>query len=192
LAAWTNTACIGSGLQFNITNATNYTVRINSLIGQLIYDGSGSISGNSVTVWSAVGVGTGYYVANITFSSSISGEVISNAYTILVQSCSKSAPVFTNGDTERQLSIQETDNNKFDFTVFPNPNDGNFTLQLLDIEDMKPYLVEFFNSSGVLISKMEHCNTNQLNFNHAGLEQGIYFVKVTIGINSATKKVIIQ
>ena len=190
LVAWTTVACIGSGLQFNITNATNYTVKINTILGQLIYNGSGSISGNSVTVWSASGASAGNYIATITFSSA--GEEISNTYTIVVKSCLKDASVFAEENTEELTTIQETYNNKIDFTVFPNPNGGNFTIELLNAEEMKPYSVQVFNSNSALISKIEHCNTNQLNFNHAGLPAGIYYVKLSMGINIVTKKVIIQ
>ncbi|MBR4620635.1 MAG: T9SS type A sorting domain-containing protein [Salinivirgaceae bacterium] len=191
LVAWTNVACTETGLQFNIANATNYTVRINSISGQLIYRGSGSITSNIVTVWSATGVNIGYYIATISFSSSSSGEVISNSYTILVTDCSKKSFAVKDED-EEIISIQESDDDYLVFTVQPNPNKGDFTLQLLNVKDMRPYVVEFFNSSGILINKIEHCNTSQLNFNYADLPQGVYFVKLTMGIKSATKKVIIK
>lgn len=193
IATWTNIACIGSGLHFNVTNATNYSVKIYSLFGQLIYSGNGNITGNSVTIWPATGVSTGYYAANITFSSSVSGEVISKAYTILVRPCSKSAPIFTSDKSMEDLpNIQEIENNKFDFSVYPNPNNGNFTIDLLQAKEMKPYSVQIFNSNGILISKIDHCNTNQINFNHTGLTSGIYYIKLSLGVDVAIKRIIIK
>ena len=195
LAAWTNFACIGGGLNFNITNATNYSVKIYSIAGPLVYSANGAIVDNFVTVWSASGVAPGTYIANIIFSSP--HDEISNSYSILVMPC-KSGEVEAFGLEDNQKSsivlynFQETNNNQFDFSVYPNPNDGNFTIRLIEVEEMKPYSVQIFNPLGVLISKIEHCNTYQINVNHTNLPLGIYFIKLTMGNKISTKKIVIQ
>ena len=194
LVNWTSLACIDDGLHFSITNATNYTVKIYMANGGLIYSNSGSISGNFVTVWTVPSpIAVGYYTANITFSNP--AQEISNAYTIFVTPCSKqkSATISDTSDTsEVNQPIQEMSSSKFDFTVYPNPNEGNFTIELLEAEDMKPYSVQIFNSLGMLISKIEHCNVYQITVNRTDLPSGIYYVKLSMGNNIAIKKVIIQ
>ncbi|GHT07818.1 hypothetical protein AGMMS49525_17030 [Bacteroidia bacterium] len=90
---------------------------------------------------------------------------------------------------EEQLT-QEVSDQKFNFDVYPNPNDGNFTVSL-KVADMQPYSVEIFNSSGLLVIRA-HCDAKQLTFNRSDLPRGIYYVKVTIGANTATKKVIVK
>ncbi|MCL2290275.1 MAG: T9SS type A sorting domain-containing protein [Bacteroidetes bacterium] len=194
LVAWTNYACADDGLNFSITNATHYTVKISSNSGVLVYSGSGSIIGNSVTVWSASGVVAGYYTANITFSSS--GDEISNSYRILVMYCKSNSSIEPSKDliepSKDSYNIQEISNDKFDFTIYPNPNDGNFIIQLLTIGEMKPFSFQIFSSSGKLISGIEHCNTFQIHVNYSHLPAGIYFVKLSMGNNITVKKVIVQ
>ncbi|OJV35475.1 MAG: hypothetical protein BGO29_05170 [Bacteroidales bacterium 36-12] len=186
--AWTSVACIGSGLKFNVANATNYSVRIYSISGSLIYSGSGSITGNPVIVWSALGAPIGYYTAVINFFSPHSK--ISNSYNILVQSCANNVPIMPSL-SEELLATQEITSNKFDFILSPNPNDGNFILQLAT-ENSEPYSIYIFNSFGILVSKIEHCNGRQIQINHSGLIRGIYYIKLTMGIDSVIKKIIIQ
>jgi len=130
---------------------------------------------------------------NITFSSP--GKEISNAYTIFVNYCSKqkSATISNISDTSKiNYPIQEESNDKFDFTVYPNPNDGNFIIELLKADEMKPYSVQIFNSLGSLVTQIEHCNTFQINVNRTDLPSGVYYVKLSIGNNIEIKKVIIQ
>ena len=191
LVYWTTLACIDDGLHFSITNATYYTVKIYMSNGALIYSGNGSISGNFVTVWSVPSpIATGYYTAYITFSSP--AEEISNSYTIFVTSCSKQKSATMSDTSKINYPIQEMSNDKFDFTVYPNPNDGNFTIELLKADEMKPYSIQIFNSLGSLITQIEHCNTFQINVNRTDLPSGVYYVKLSIGNNNAVKKVIIQ
>lgn len=84
-------------------------------------------------------------------------------------------------------NIQKIENNKFDFSVYPNPNNGNFTIDLLQAKEMKPYFVQIFKSNGILISKIDHCNSNQINFNHTGLASGIYYIKLSLKVDVAIK-----
>lgn len=187
LMAWTSVACIDEGLKFNLTGATHYTVKIQTITGALVYNGSGNIVGNSVIVWTASGVAAGLYVAYITFSSL--DDEISNAYYISVQYCKSSDPV---KNPEIYHQITEISNNKFDFTIFPNPNDGNFTIKLIYAEEIKPFSIQIFNALGKLITEIEHCNAHQISVNQTNLPPGVYFVKLSMGNNIATKKIIIE
>ncbi len=58
------------------------------------------------------------------------------------------------------------------FTVFPNPNEGNFTVK---VNDHKPRFFEIYNSLGQLVYEIEHKQIYfQLDLN---LQSGMYYVK---------------
>ena len=78
----------------------------------------------------------------------------------------------------------------FDCRIYPNPNDGEFTIDVTG--NTEPYTVEFFSTSGTLLDRMEHCSVNQLNINRSSLPDGMYFVKLTMGTDTVTKKVIVK
>jgi hypothetical protein len=99
------------------------------------------------------------------------------------------SPDFLSSDFE--MIEKKSEGNNFDFTISPNPNDGNFTLNV-DSEDMKPYSIHIFNYYGGLVYKMDHCNTKQLQINQSGLPKGFYYVKLSIGADVVTKKIIIH
>jgi len=76
-----------------------------------------------------------------------------------------------------------------DFTVYPNPNDGNFTIKITG--KIESYTLEIFNAMGVLIEKMNGYNEVVL-VNRAGLPVGIYYVKMTIAEKVVVKKMVKQ
>ncbi|MDR2911047.1 MAG: T9SS type A sorting domain-containing protein [Bacteroidales bacterium] len=79
----------------------------------------------------------------------------------------------------------------FDFNIYPNPNDGNFTI-VLDTEDVHPFHVEIFNSSGISVFASEYCDTDQAYINCTNLQQGVYYVKVLMGNNVLSKRTVIR
>jgi hypothetical protein len=78
----------------------------------------------------------------------------------------------------------------FDFTVYPNPTDGNFTIDLFNT-DAAPYLVEIFNSSGVLVSRAYN-SANPLSISRSDLPDGVYLVRVSVRGESVTKRLMGQ
>ncbi|GAB6011673.1 T9SS type A sorting domain-containing protein [Viscerimonas tarda] len=97
-------------------------------------------------------------------------------------------------DPEIATSLEEavtTQNpsEKFDFTVYPNPNDGNFTVELSG--EVQPYTVEIYNASGGMLGKTS-CDAEAVNINRSDLPQGIYYVRLLMGKEVATKKVVIK
>ena len=79
----------------------------------------------------------------------------------------------------------------FDFSIHPNPNEGNFTLEV-NTKELQSFSIEIFNSSGVLVAKMERCNTPQIEVNRSDLPAGIYFVRVVMGTDVSVKKIVIN
>jgi len=88
---------------------------------------------------------------------------------------------------EEISNMQQT--NEIDFVVFPNPNDGNFTVKIAG--EVQPYTLEVFNSSGALLGYV-NCNDEFVNINRIDLDAGIYFVKITMNGKIAVKKIIVR
>jgi len=77
----------------------------------------------------------------------------------------------------------------FSITVFPNPNDGNFTIKLTG--EIQPYTVEILNSTGRLLGTV-NSQEAVVNINRFNLYAGIYFVKITMKGKTTVKKVIVR
>lgn len=103
-----------------------------------------------------------------------------------------SAPNETFISAERVLAKEEVIEVKTYFSIYPNPNDGNFTLALNNTEYTN-YELEILNSFGASVKK-HNVNTteNKEALIITELSQGIYFVVIKAnGIVLETKKVIV-
>ncbi|GAB6012690.1 M43 family zinc metalloprotease [Viscerimonas tarda] len=155
-----------TGCTINITNTTinaNTTVHINSQNGVTIGPDFWAKQGSNVTITAAQAS-----------PSLLSAKVVD--------------------DPEIATSLEEavtTQNpsEKFDFTVYPNPNDGNFTVEITG--EVQPYTVEIYNASGGMLGKTS-CDAEAVNINRSDLPQGIYYVRLLMGKEVATKKVVIK
>ncbi|TCK69140.1 putative secreted protein (Por secretion system target) [Winogradskyella wandonensis] len=88
----------------------------------------------------------------------------------------------------------DTDNFELnDFTLFPNPNSGDFTLQF-NSNSGKDINVDVYDISGKLVYKNSYNATSrfdkQINLNN--VSTGIYIMKVNDGDKSVTRKLIIE
>jgi phage-related protein len=88
---------------------------------------------------------------------------------------------------EQAVASHETGN--IDFSVYPNPNDGNFTVKITG--NTQVYTVEIFNASGGLLGKI-NCNAESVTINRSDLFPGIYYLKLTAGSESRVKKLIVN
>ncbi len=87
-------------------------------------------------------------------------------------------------------SIENTlENTGINFSVFPNPNNGNFSVEITG--KISPYTVEIFNNSGKLLDYV-NSKDEVVYINRPDLSAGIYYVKLTMNKKTAVKKVIIQ
>ena len=186
VSSWTNAVCIGGEVRFNVTNATCYVVQIKNQWGNIVYSGNGGIAGNQVAVWNATG--TGVYYITISFYSPTYKK--SGTYDVSVLSCSSYAPMMPEMENDA-ASLQLLLDHPFDFNLYPNPNDGNFTIDLQGNTHMESYTVEIFNCFGLPVDKV-YCSVNQQSINRPDLRDGVYFVRVSMGSNSVIKKLVIQ
>lgn len=76
-----------------------------------------------------------------------------------------------------------------DIAVFPNPNDGNFTVEIKG--ETTASVLEIYNHAGVLVDSV-NSNINTVSINRTNLHKGTYFVKLTLNGKSAVKKIVIQ
>ncbi len=195
LVAWTSFVCSGDDLCFLISNASTYSVKIHSTSGALVHQSSGSATNSPVCVWNTTGVASAIYNATVTFTTDC--QEISNTYQLLVTSCKKSAGGSPDTEEEEKqeekfvTSISDTTRLDFSFTVFPNPNDGSFSVKIPNGVTM-PYSLEIINSVGKIMYSVEHLNANQVNVTQTGLTKGIYFIRIKSANRIATQKFIIQ
>jgi len=102
---------------------------------------------------------------------------------------------YTYGETEDykiyvfdSLSIDENDLSNVN--LYPNPNEGSFTIDLRSLDTSNTIQVELFNVNGQLIYQK---NTNENLFEiNTDRTSGIYFLRLTSGKQVINKKVIIS
>ncbi|MCD4793914.1 MAG: choice-of-anchor J domain-containing protein [Bacteroidales bacterium] len=85
-----------------------------------------------------------------------------------------------------------TTNEDFNINIFPNPCNGTFNLKFSNY-DIQNVLIELINIHGQVVFEQTITNLNNENkINVSGLKKGFYFVRVNIGNEIKTKKLIIE
>ena len=79
----------------------------------------------------------------------------------------------------------ETETKDVGFTIYPNPNDGSFTVTGEDIQG-----IEVFNLLGQSVYKMQNPDTFTINLPTGA--KGTFFARITTSKESVTKKVVVQ
>lgn len=187
VASWIDAVCRGNALRFNVTNATNYYIEVRKYAPtySLVYSSSGSITGNPVTVWNVPSsLSVDDYSMYISFSSPYYEEYRKS--NILVWACRGNDEIEND-----EIMLTTVSDDHFDFNIYPNPNDGNFTLTV-ETKEIQPFFVEIFDSFGALVSKTEYSGVYQVNINHTGLLSGVYLVKLSMNNHVSTKKIVVQ
>jgi hypothetical protein len=88
-----------------------------------------------------------------------------------------------------QTAINENEIKDVDFTIFPNPNDGNFTVKIEG--KIESYTLQIFNAMGLNIGEVD-CNEEVVHINKSDLPAGLYYVKMTLSDKIIVKKVMVQ
>jgi hypothetical protein len=94
-----------------------------------------------------------------------------------------------NSLTSLEQAMALTQNGNIDFTVYPNPNDGNFTVKITG--NVQDYTVEIFNAMGGILGNV-NCNSETVSINRSDLPSGIYYLKLSTGSESAVKKLVVK
>jgi hypothetical protein len=122
-------------------------------------------------------------------------SIVSNTITVTapLSTVIASSSVLLNQDYE-YVSITENSSEVSELNLFPNPATNNFNLVFVN-ENAQQVTVEITNALGQLVRKENLANTKGLvnqSVNIAGIEAGVYFVKVNVGEKSSVKKLTIQ
>jgi len=88
-----------------------------------------------------------------------------------------------------QLAINENEKTEVDFTIFPNPNDGNFTIKIAGYKES--YTLQIFNAMGLNVGEI-NCKEEIVHISKSELSAGLYYVKMTSKEKILVKKVVVQ
>jgi hypothetical protein len=91
--------------------------------------------------------------------------------------------------TSLQMAVSENEINDVDFTIFPNPNDGNFTIKIAGLKES--YTLQIFNAMGLNVGEI-NCNEETVHVNKSDIPAGLYYVKMTIKDKIIVKKVMVH
>jgi endonuclease I len=84
------------------------------------------------------------------------------------------------------FEAEEVVKNNIDFTTYPNPSNGNFSINLVD---EKTFDVEIFSVFGDKVLEKQNQNSK---IDVTNLKKGIYLVKITSNDNSILKKIVVE
>lgn len=88
---------------------------------------------------------------------------------------------------------REISNISNDISIFPNPTNGIFSIKLNDIESIQSY--DILNIHGLAVyaaNVVQDSSSNQIDLNLDSLPKGIYFIRMNIGNQFISKKVILK
>ena len=111
----------------------------------------------------------------------LSGEFCTNPKAIVVEE----EPV------PEILPLEFDDKESF-FRVYPNPNTGQFTLELREVSDHAVISVEIFSLIGETVMRLELPEMKQYLFDLSARQPGIYLIRVMKGDDVGVEKVIKQ
>lgn len=111
-----------------------------------------------------------------------------NGKTITAQMNGFSEYALGSGDTTVKVGLNHSKNIENDLVILPNPNNGNFKIA---------YTSDFYNKNIIIydqLGKVVKSLVTPINTDiteNINLPQGFYFIKIDLGVNTITKKVIV-
>ncbi len=191
----------GTGDNDDTEDLTNLTSGIYTII---ITDANGCPHTNDTTILAGVIIDLTYSVTDFTITSNYSFgtfEWMNCAdNSILVNETNTSFTATQNGSYAAVISmlgcmdttecveiggIGFEENVTIDFNVYPNPTQGNISINLSNASNA---LVEIIDSNGKIVTT-KHINNTTNTFDLSDFTNGIYFVKVKTNNTSITKKI---
>lgn len=182
---WTNYFTDGV-LRFRAHNANTYEFEAYSLNGQLVFQSAGTIDGIPIVVWDGTGSTTGYYACHITFRNNC-GEILSNSYNVF-SAGHKSAHI-VGGLGETTDSSSEFEMGKDVFSLYPNPNDGSFSIQT---NSQNAWDITIYDINGRKVYNKNRLSSLDTKFSLGKLTSGLYYVKITTKEKVFSEKLIVQ
>lgn len=156
----------------------------------IICKGESSIltaSGANSYSWTNVSTGSVVTTATLVFT-----PLASSNQTLLITGLDNNNCSTTNSITIKVnacLGVSENQNRENILTIFPNPNNGNFIVQLSNWT--KTVHIEIYNSIGQLVTRLK-LDSESTSVNLESLDNGIYFVNVMEGTHTKQVSKIIK
>jgi D-alanyl-D-alanine carboxypeptidase len=114
-----------------------------------------------------------YITTNSTFCDGPTGAIVQNE------------PILKSGDLVRESVV----GNERQMKIFPNPNKGNFTVELINVDNGEIIVVDMLGSI-VYRNKLTATGVNNIDLGR--MANGLYVVKISDGKELLTKKVLIK
>ena len=186
VATWTPNLSAQNILEYNVTNATRYKILVHSLSGDLIYSNQDTILSNNIIVWQYETLPTSndFFLVTIAFYNN--NEEISNTY-VLNSDINNSPLKVRNLQNPDNITIQ--DNHTLDFNIHSNQTTESVELEVV-ANKFTPYNLRIFSISGQCMLVLDYINTNRMNININNLPAGEYVVRIQMGRNSCSKKIL--
>jgi parallel beta-helix repeat protein len=149
------------------------------LAGSFIYTATGTSSTTSTST------GSNTYTVTVT-AKDIYGNMASANATVSVV-CGQTTSAMRMGEASDLSNDISADNTASSLTAYPNPTEGQFTVQLSNPTSTK-FTVQILNATGAVIEQREAKTTGRLSvyktdFNLGNKAAGVYFVRI-VGINN--------
>lgn len=144
-----------------------------------------TIAGNIVTINPTTNF-TLSSLVNVEISAGTFKDMANNNYTGITDVTAWNFTVSASSTT----SIKETDTQK-KLSIYPNPNGGNFILDLTSLADQKIEMT-ILNYLGQLIDSRTHLSPSKLNVELPNNEKGIYFIEIRTDQKVFREKIIVQ
>jgi hypothetical protein len=189
MAKWngTNWSNVGGGMPGG--SVTSFTIYNGNLIAGGGFSTAGNASANNIaqwdgTTWSAFGSGTDGVVnclAAYAFNIFAGGNFLHAGGNSAVNIAQWGSP---SGLVENYSSGG--------FRVFPNPNNGNFSVELLrtNIQRADVYVYNVLNQK--IYEKMAEDTSPLINIDISNWAKGIYYLKVQAGLSNYSEKIIVR
>ncbi|SHH15385.1 Por secretion system C-terminal sorting domain-containing protein [Flavobacterium micromati] len=206
--SYTNQTWSNSGITWTATDARTdqtlnlraLTIRNGSLTSSTVPNGIKNLTVTTQLIF-AGSAGTfklnvnGIEVGTIPYSSALTTTTISGInvtgnviVTITGNSSTSNRVRFDDLSWTCENSLSTTDFNSNDFTIYPNPSNGNVKINFTDSNEK--HQVQIFSVLGQKVFEKEYSNSSTAVIN--SLSTGVYIVKITKDNKSETKKLIVN
>lgn len=185
----------GGNLCFNQTNASSYHLKLLTTSGALVFQISGNANTSQICVPVPTNLASGVYYVTLTLNNDC-GELSETYSVVKVGNKSTELNNTENSDANDNdvllYNVSEKNANVLDFSIYPNPNGGEFTIEINSVAH-QPYSIEIISSIGEVIFKTNQIFEKTIHVDKRIVSSaGVYFVKISDEINVVTKKVIVQ